>query len=220
MENAVDALVMIGKFLILLMILSCLALVFSNISGYQDIRVKEEISKEVVEFNMQYETYNRSDVRGNELYTLLNKAIDHNTRNREVGDSIPFYPIEIEFEIADNDKTKNYIRVPDITELYLFKKSKYKILEPSDNEHDAKSIMSIAQTIEKNYGRKNIIKLVHNMDKVKETDKLSDDEKKQIFQYYEFNQFKKLHFTCKKVEYDSDTHRINKMIFESTDKIE
>lgn len=73
MENASKALIMAGSVLIALMIIGALVLMFSNLTSYQETNKDVAKSAQIAEFNTQHETYNRNDLRGSELYSLLNK---------------------------------------------------------------------------------------------------------------------------------------------------
>ena len=73
MENASKALLIAGSVLIALMIIGALLLMFSNLSSYQDTNVQGERSAQVVEFNNRFSTYNHDNIRGSDLYSLLNK---------------------------------------------------------------------------------------------------------------------------------------------------
>ena len=80
MENASKALLMAGSVLIALMIIGALLLMFNNLSSYQEADVQTTREAQVLEFNNQYETYNRKNVRGSDLYSLLNRVVDYNKR--------------------------------------------------------------------------------------------------------------------------------------------
>lgn len=112
MENASKALIMAGGVLIALMIIGALILMFSNLSSYQETNVRGERSAQVVEFNNRFSTYNHEDVRGSDLYSLLNNAINYNrtqstagTRDSsnttwaDQGTDIAYQPLEIQFTI-------------------------------------------------------------------------------------------------------------------------
>lgn len=112
MENASKALIMAGALLISLVIISALILMFSNLSSYQQTSKQGERSAQVVEFNNRFETYNRTDVRGSDLYSLLNSAINYNrtqstagirdssnTTWADEGQDLAYQPIEIKFTI-------------------------------------------------------------------------------------------------------------------------
>ncbi len=85
MENASKALLMAGSVLIALMIIGALLLMFNNLSSYQEADIQTTREAQVIEFNNQYETYNRKNVRGSDLYSLLSKVIDYNRRKSTEG---------------------------------------------------------------------------------------------------------------------------------------
>ena len=85
MENASKALIMAGSVLIAIVIIGALVLMFNNLNNYQQVNTQGDRDAQVVEFNNQYETYNRKNVRGSDLYSLLNRVVDYNRRKSEVG---------------------------------------------------------------------------------------------------------------------------------------
>ena len=110
MENASKALIMAGGLLIALMIIGALILMFSNLSNYQQTQIEGEVDRQVVEFNNRFETYNRKDVRGSELYSLLNRAIDYNrtqstegTNWADQGQNLAYEPVTIYFTMDISD---------------------------------------------------------------------------------------------------------------------
>ena len=85
MENASKALIIAGSILIALMIIGAVLLMFNSLSNYQNIQDKDTKEAQIVKFNNQYETYNRDNVRGSDLYSLLNRVADYNRRKSTVG---------------------------------------------------------------------------------------------------------------------------------------
>ncbi len=83
MENASKAILMAGGILIGIIILGALFLMFKNLSSYKSSDTNNSRTAQVLEFNNQYDTYDRKDVRGSELYSLLNKVIDYNRRKTD-----------------------------------------------------------------------------------------------------------------------------------------
>ncbi len=112
MENASKALLMAGSILIALMVIGVLVLMFNNLSYYQKSSDENIKQAQIIEFNNQYETFNRPEVRGTELYSLLNKVIDYNRRKSEVatgndqGQDIRFEPMTIIVEFPDDNTMK------------------------------------------------------------------------------------------------------------------
>lgn len=107
MENASKALIMAGSVLIALMIIGALMLMFGNLTSYQETDTQGTRSAQIAEFNQQFETYDRNDVRGSDLYSLLNKVIDYNRRQSwegtgatDRGQELAFTPMEVTFKIS------------------------------------------------------------------------------------------------------------------------
>lgn len=102
MENASKALVMAGSVLIALLIIGALLLMFNNLSSYQGAGTQETRETQVIEFNNQFETFNRKNVRGSDLYSLLNKVVDYNRRKstkgtggQDEGQYLAYQPISV-----------------------------------------------------------------------------------------------------------------------------
>ena len=106
MENASKALIMAGSVLIALMIIGALLLMFNNLSSYQETNTKTTKEVQVIEFNNQYETYNRKNVRGSDLYSLLNRVVDYNRRKssegtgKNEGQYLAYAPMTITFDLS------------------------------------------------------------------------------------------------------------------------
>ena len=107
MENASKALLMAAGVLIALIIIGALLLMFNNLSNYQETNTQNTRESQIVEFNKQFETYNRKDVRGSDLYSLLNKVVDYNRRKSDVatgndeGQDLKFEPMTIKVTFPD-----------------------------------------------------------------------------------------------------------------------
>lgn len=105
MENATKALLMAAGVLVALMILALLFFMFTNIQNFESTGTQNQREAQVVEFNNQYEPFNRNDVRGSDLYSLLNKVVDYNRRKStkgtgtDDGQYLAYEPMTITFEI-------------------------------------------------------------------------------------------------------------------------
>ena len=80
MENATKALLIAAGMLFAMMILSLMVYAYSMFTGFQQSKVNATREEQINEFNLEYESYNRKDVRGIELYTLYAKIQDYNAR--------------------------------------------------------------------------------------------------------------------------------------------
>ena len=246
MENASKALIMAGSVLIALMIIGALILTFSNITAYQETNTRSTRSTQMAEFNSQYETYNRKDVRGSDLYSLLNKAIDYNRREStagtnwaDKGQEMAYEPMVITFTISD------------ISELSA--DGTNRLFTSSTNEVTGKSndfgnkVKDEIDDLEDTYGQTSLTNLTTNLTKIFIDDGADVDKKEEavknfnsasrkltvnnfseidedstirsdVYKYYEYIQFKRAHFDCEKVEYNNETGRITKMEFKFNGK--
>lgn len=246
MENASKALIMAGSVLIALMIIGALILTFSNLTAYQETNTRSTRSTQMAEFNSQYETYNRKDVRGSDLYSLLNKAIDYNRREStagtnwaDKGQEMAYEPMTITFTISN------------ISELSA--DGTNRLFTSSTNEVTGKSndfgnkVKDEIDDLEDTYGQTSLTNLTTNLTKIFIDDGADVDEKEEavknfnsasrkltvnnfseidedstirsdVYKYYEYIQFKRAHFDCEKVEYNNQTGRITKMEFKFNGK--
>lgn len=166
MENASKALIMAGSVLIALMILGALLLMFNNLNNYQNTESQNTREAQVVEFNNQYETYNRNNVRGSDLCSLLNRVAYYNRRKstegtgkNDEGQYLAYEPMTIEFDFSGK---QDQLKVGDKNNLIM--QEKY---SQSNRENQfEKYISSKISTIEKNYGTDVIQKLATSVSKI------------------------------------------------------
>ena len=246
MENASKALIMAGSVLIALMIIGALILTFSNLTAYQETNTRSTRSTQMAEFNSQYENYNRKDVRGSDLYSLLNKAIDYNRRESSAGTNwadrgqeMAYEPMVIEFTID-----KSELVAPDGASR-LFTTNTYTVSGKSNDFGN--KVKDEIDDLEGEYGQSSLTNLTTNLTKIFIDDSSTSQEKKEavqnfnsaskkktvsdfkeineksqirqdVYMYYEYIQFKRAHFDCEKVEYNNETGRITKMKFKFNGK--
>lgn len=227
MENASKALVMAGTILIALIIISALILSYNNFSNYEKFKDGAKDEKKLLEFNNQYASYYRSDVRGSELISLTNKIIEHNSKCEDTGLE------EISLKIDLKGKNDLFSYYTDKNELELIPEN-----ENIDNVDSIKSVISSAKVIEKNcQGETACFNLVSNIsniigEEVTDEDalekinsiirtKIDEDEledyKKNIKKYYEYTQFKRGKFNSADITYNNQGI-INSLSFEFTGK--
>ncbi len=153
MENASKALIMAASVLIALMIIGALILMFNGLSSYQEVGQQNTREDQVIAFNSQFETYNRKNVRGSDLYSLINRVVDYNRRKstegkgtNDEGQYLAYEPMTIKFTIsplegltADN-KTNQLIK----QEIYTI----------SSTTNDFKNVYSTVENLESKYGGK------------------------------------------------------------------
>lgn len=166
MENASKALIMAGSVLIALMILGALLLMFNNLNNYQNTESQNTREAQVVEFNNQYETYNRNNVRGSDLCSLLNRVADYNRRKstegtgkNDEGQYLAYEPMTIEFDFSGK---REQLKVGDKNNLIMQEKYSQSNKENQFEEY----ISSKISPIENNYGTDVIQKLATSVSKI------------------------------------------------------
>ena len=98
MENASKAIIMASSVLIGMIILSLLVAFFQNLRTVKQAEVSSDQVEQAVEYNKQYEVYNRT-VYGSELLSIAHKVADYNIREADAKD---YLPIELEVRINDS----------------------------------------------------------------------------------------------------------------------
>lgn len=78
MENLSKALLIAAGMLFTIMILSMLMITYNQIASHYQQKHELAVIEQTELFNNEFENYNRSYIRGNELISLMNKIIDYN----------------------------------------------------------------------------------------------------------------------------------------------
>lgn len=182
MENASKALLMAAGMLIALVIISALLLMFNNLSNYQQAGTQNTRESQVVDFNNQFETYNRKNVRGSDLYSLLNRVTDYNRRKsteglnlKDEGQYLAYKPVEIKFKIQPVT-----ILAKDGTNR-LVTKAEYTINQTKNLFHE--DIFITVQNLETTYGKQVIQNLCTGMDKIFITSNNMEDKRDAIINF-------------------------------------
>lgn len=140
MENASKALIMAGSVLIALLIIGALLLMFNNLSSYQETDTQTTREAQIIEFNNQYETYNRNNVRGSDLYSLFSRVVDYNRRkstkgtgSKDEGQFLAYQPMTIVVLIGENRLQDFYATADSNSKMeHIIKEKSY---EQSDTTH-------------------------------------------------------------------------------------
>lgn len=263
MENASKALIMAAGVLISLIIVGALVLTYNNLSSYQKVGQQNTKEAQVVEFNNQYETFNRNNVRGSDLYSLLNKVVDYNRRKsskgtgKDQGQYLAYEPMTITFDL-DEKIDKFYVNERTTTVNHIIRHNTYMQSETKNDFED--EIRDSVRDLENQYGADSLTNLTTGLTKIFITNnEANNSEKKKqeaianfnsasrkqrittwdeikegsqirkdVYQYYEYVQFKRARFNCEKnsinpttnVKYNEKTGRIVEMNFKFTGKFE
>lgn len=243
MENASKALLIAGGVLISLMVISGLILVMRKVGDFQTANQDARLEKQTLEFNNIYESYNRKNIRGNEMVSLMNRVLDYNERKGKEGYTEMQVYFEIPQEVID---TGICFETPSV----LVKRTTYtedeihEIVGIPDSNNPDYSVRGIENKYTQRYATQ-LAKEIDNIRTLKNSGLSSSQidnqfaskyrfPKKvseyggidQMYQdaklYYEYVQFKRAYFDCMNEElpydetHDSETNRIIKMVFKCT----
>ena len=216
MENATRALLMVAGVFFGLLIITMVLFMYNNISDYYESTETNKKTEQLATFNKEYSVYNRNDVRGSELLSLINKIIDFNN-SRDIGEK------EIQIEIGINPALEE-------TKLFYYKYDDY------DYNHRDRTVTLIKMNFE--YNHKNIKgqlldeanaiaakfptgiaeKLAANISTLMGENRLKTKEQllkqlniesvsvnnNDILKYYQYQQFKRAHFDCKELKFTKE----------------
>lgn len=195
MENASRALVMAGSILIGLLVLGALILLFRNLSSYQNSEVQNTRQAQVVEFNNQFTTYIRDDVRGNELYSLLNRVIDYNTRKTLEGEDgaieIGYQPMSIKFSLKSPDGKEQTALTMDGTVRFFENSKNDYIIDKTNNTFEDYINNQIKKIVNGDSGKQDDLpesvlnNLTTGITKIFLENNASDDEKEKAVRAFE-----------------------------------
>ena len=99
MENATKAFIIAAGMLFAMLIVSLLVWVYNNISATEKTKVDTETMEQIVDFNKQFEAYNKNTVRGYQMISLVNLAKDMNERYKE---DDGYYRVEVILKKTNN----------------------------------------------------------------------------------------------------------------------
>lgn len=91
MENASKALVIAGGILLAMLTISLLFLLLSNINSSKMTEEEKLAAKQLQEFNQQWEAYNKKVLYGTDVISVLNKAMDNNSKASVEDDTNKYY---------------------------------------------------------------------------------------------------------------------------------
>lgn len=206
MENASKALAMAGGLLLAIIIIAVLMYVVQNTASLKKAEEDKEIAEQTTKFNMEYESYEKTLLRGTELVTLINKAI---ANNKKYEDSDKVYDIDIHFKLKTPIKetivTVEEGKKKNTEEKVTFGEAKtYKLI---DNNRSDRINADISQFM--------------NIGALNSTDAYEIINYKDIDNYQMvysgFTDFKRKIFKCTKIEYSNVTGRVNLLEFEEVD---
>ncbi|MFR8233360.1 MAG: hypothetical protein ACLVA2_02985 [Clostridia bacterium] len=230
MENASKALIMAGSVLIALIVIGAFILMLNNLNDYQEKNDTIVQQQQIVEFNNQFSTYDRTGLRGTDMLSLMNRIIDYNSR--KTTEDIGFQKMKITIKGLDSNILQS-LRYETSGNNLLIKKNTY-------TQDNLSEIVTKPQELERKYQKKYITQLVSNISKFMDIYNSSlsinqkiqeinekkwlpksvttygslDSVKNDILIYYEYSQFKRTYFdSTGETKYDKNTGRITELNF-------
>ena len=150
MENASKALLMAGGMLLAILILTLLIYAWSLFSKYQSSGEELANIENVSKFNQQFTNYDRNDVEGYEILSLVNQIVDYNQRKSNTGKNDENYnPISIKINLVSPEYTKKFTQNEDSSKLFI---NNPPIYTQSDTQNAFKVILDIIKPIEDDLG--------------------------------------------------------------------
>lgn len=107
MENLSKALLIAAGMLFTIMILSMLMITYNQIASHYQQKHELAVIEQIELFNKEFENYNRSYIRGNDLISLMNKIIDYNT-SQSYRDDVGSERILVTIELPSIDIIEKY----------------------------------------------------------------------------------------------------------------
>lgn len=180
--------------------------VVQNTASLKKAEGDKEIAEQITKFNMEYESYEKTLLRGTELVTLINKAIANNTKYE---DSDKVYDIDIHFKLKTPIK-ETIVTVEDgkkknTEEKVTFGEAKtYKLIDNKQSDRISKDISQFMEIGALNSS--NSYEIIN----------YKDIDNYQMI-YSGFTDFKRKIFKCTNIEYSDVTGRVNLLGFEEVD---
>ena len=151
MENSAKAIIIAGGMFILIMVITLLVVFGRSLSSYMQGQHDKEMVKQITEFNNKFANYQGTELRGNELISVLNRVIDYNAL--EAGE-YGYDPVLVEIDLVDRNALDSVIKFNSKDENFLFKKNVSKIKNSKDSDDELKTISQKGTTILSKYSDK------------------------------------------------------------------
>ena len=151
MENSAKAIIIAGGMFILIMVITLLVIFGRSLSSYMQGQHDKEMVKQITEFNNKFANYQGTELRGNELISVLNRVIDYNAL--EAGE-YGYDPVLVEIDLVDRNALDSVIKFNSTDENFLFKKNASKIKNGKDSDDELKTISQKGTTILSKYSDK------------------------------------------------------------------
>ena len=176
MENASKALLIAGGVLLAILVFSLLLFARNNLSDYYASQEEFKDIQDVAKFNKQFTNYERTDVKGYELISLINSVIDYNDRkssqqvNQDQGK-----PIDV--IVNFNGKKDDFANIEVAAANKLFKQNIVNTYGHSDTKTFKSILSAIDDAITEVGSQDDIAKIAKHIKGIFDIDNLSDPDK-------------------------------------------
>lgn len=200
MENAAKALTIAGGVLIAIIVIATLWYSFQQWGILPQAKADNEKISQEVEFNKEFESYNKQNLYGTDVITVINKAMANNQKYGIEGDSSDPYYLNVIIEL-DSDVYGYVIE---------YKRDENGVVIKQEPDYNSKPALKgkFPYSLENNYIE--LYNLTQNGPVKVEDDKKSGERKET---YSQDEDFKLRYFTCTKMEKHPTSGRICKIVF-------
>ena len=181
MENASKALLMAGGVLLFMMVVFLLIFAWGQLSDYYSSQDTLKDVENVAEFNKQMTQYDRDNISGYELVSLINRISDYNNRFSYAQDNrndLGYNPVEITIDFLDVKRLEEFLyddSIPREKRLFKFTSPLY---TESATSNQLTNLLTTSTKLEKLWGgtdiASKIVRSIVDLDFEKGRDDLAD----------------------------------------------
>ena len=216
MENASKALLMAGGILIAMLVIGALLLMYNQIGDYEKGKTGSEQLSQINDFNKELLGFTYSSIRGTDIISVTNKAINFNKKSGIVNSINYDKKIKVNLDLGHGTGS---FKVKTGNNPKLFTLEKYENIQDSSSRGFMSNV-SVYSGYEKTYTLKAMNRLSANYDSIASGEKTIEQitgkdipiTLSEIEKYREYSEFKGSTFKNTKIEYDGE--QIKEMDFE------
>lgn len=207
MENAAKALTIAGGVLIAIIVVSTLWYSFQQWGILPQAKADNEKISQEVEFNKEFESYNKQNLYGTDVITVINKAIANNQKYGIEGNPEDPYYVDVQFTLESD--------VYGIVRTYTRKGNQ----EPTVKEENYLSTPSLYSYKNRTnpYSLKTDFSLLSKLTENNKPVEVKEIKKGNVFtreeKHFADEDFKLRYFTCTGIEKHPTSGRICKIVF-------
>lgn len=206
MENAAKALTIAGGVLIAIIVIATLWYSFQQWGILPQAKADNEKISQEVEFNKEFESYNKQNLYGTDVITVLNKAMASNEKYGITYDPSDPYFIDVQFTLKSD--------VTGYTKTYERSEDNPKPQEPIPVYNSDSTLKGGISYALSDISKYNTLKQIVTDGAVEVTETKKGKKFIRVERYSKDEDFKLRYFTCTKIEKHPSSGRICKIVFE------